>query len=73
MSWKDTKITFFNYFPYDCAAVEEYLERMERLKFFVLKMIRKLDLSILMQRRNSKKSLNHQYIMCFVNFYQCLY
>lgn len=28
MSWKDTKITFFNYFPYDCAAVEEYLERM---------------------------------------------
>ena len=25
---KDTKITFFIYSPYECAAVEEYLEQM---------------------------------------------
>lgn len=28
MIWKDTKIKYFNYFPYDCTAVEEYLDQM---------------------------------------------
>ncbi|MDR3595781.1 DUF2812 domain-containing protein [Clostridium sp.] len=28
MTFKDTKITFFIYSPYECAAVEKYLEKM---------------------------------------------
>lgn len=28
MTFKDTKITYFIYSPYECAAVEKYLEKM---------------------------------------------
>jgi len=39
MSFKDTKITWFMYFPYECTAVEEYLEQMAE-KGWLLKSIK---------------------------------